>query len=136
MSNVLYPKFKESLLEVFLGGGTPPTGDVKAMLVDLADYTYSAAHEFLSDVAAGAREETSAELTTQTFTDGTFDSDNVSWSTSSGDPVEAVILFLDTGNAATSPLIAFYDTGVTGLPLTLNGGDVTGTVNASGWFSL
>jgi hypothetical protein len=45
------------------------------------------------------------------------------------------VLFVDTGNAATDALIAFIDTG-TGLPVTPNGGDITVTVNASGWFTL
>lgn len=133
MANALYPKFKEALLK---GDVDMDASDVKAILVDGADYTYSASHEFLSDVPSGAREEISAALGSKTYTNGTFDSADTSWSAAAGDPVEIVILFIDTGNAATSRLVAYYDTGVTGLPLTLNGGDVSGTVNASGWFSL
>jgi hypothetical protein len=134
MANALYPKFKEALLK---GDIAMDTEDVKAILVDGADYTYSAAHEFLSDIPAGAREEISAALGSKTFTNGTFDSADPTWPTSSGDPVEIVVLVVgDTGTPATCRLAAFYDTGVTGLPLTLNGGDVSGTVNASGWFSL
>jgi hypothetical protein len=36
----------------------------------------------------------------------------------------------------TSALILWYDTGVTGLTLTPNGGDVTITLHASGLFAL
>jgi hypothetical protein len=134
MANALYPKFKQACLS---GNVNMTTSDVKAILVDLADYTYSAAHEFLSDVPAAAREEISAALGSKTLTDGTFDSADPSWPSSAGDPVEAVILVVgDTATPATCRLAAFYDTGVTGLPLTLNGGNVTGTVNGSGWFSL
>ena len=37
--------------------------------------------------------------------------------------IEAIIIFKDTGNNATSPLIAYIDT-ATGLPITPNGGDI------------
>lgn len=133
MANALYPKFKQALLE---GDIALDTSDVKCMLVDLADYTYSAAHDFLDDVPVAAREEISAALGSKTFTDGVFDSANPVFTGATGDPCEALILFIDTGSAATSRLIAFYDTGVTGLPVLPNGGDINVTVNASGWFAL
>lgn len=134
MANALYPKFKEALLK---GDVDLETSDVKAMLVDGADYTYSATHEFLSDVPSGAREEISSALGSKSFTNGVFDSADPSWPSSAGDPVEVVILLVgDTSSPSTCRLAAYYDTGVTGLPLTLNGGNVSGTVNASGWFAL
>ena len=37
---------------------------------------------------------------------------------------------------ATSPLVAYIDTGVTGLPVTPNGGDIAVAWNASGIFAL
>jgi hypothetical protein len=53
MTNKLYPKGKEKLLS----GQISLTGDtIKLALVDLADYTYSDAHEFLSNVPSVARE--------------------------------------------------------------------------------
>ena len=39
-------------------------------------------------------------------------------------------------DSATSPLVAFIDTGVTNLPVPPNGGDIAITWNASGIFSL
>jgi hypothetical protein len=33
-------------------------------------------------------------------------------------------------------MAAFYDTGLTGMPVTPNGGNINVTVNASGWFAL
>lgn len=133
MPNVIYPKFKEQALQA---GVNLSSGNIKAVLVDLADYTYSAAHEFLSDVAAAGRVATSGNLASKTFTNGTFDSADPSFTAVTGDVSEALILFIDTGTASTSRLIAFYDTGVGGLPVTPNGGDINVTVNASGWFSL
>jgi len=53
-----------------------------------------------------------------------------------GNTVEALVIYVDTGSAATSPLVAYIDTSVTGLPVTPNGGDITVTWNASGIFAL
>ena len=133
MANALYPKFKEQALQ---GGVNLSSGNIKAVLVDLADYTYGAAHEFLSDVPAAARVATSGNLASKTFTNGVFDSADPSFAAVTGDVSEALILFIDTGTPGTSRLIAFYDTGVSGLPVTPNSGNISITVNASGWFGL
>lgn len=135
MANAIYPKYKEALLDG-LGDIDLNNGDVRAILVDLADYTYSAAHDFLDDVPVAARVAVSASLTGKTVTDGTFDSDNVTWGSVTGDQSEAIILYLHTGVETTSRLVLFLDTSQTGLPVTPNGGDITYTVDAAGWFTL
>lgn len=135
MANAIYPKYKEALLNgdsnIELDGS-----NVKAILVDLADYTYSAAHDFLNDVAGGAIVATSGNLASKTTTNGVFDAADFSFSAVTGDQSEALIIYIDTGSSATSRLVAFFDTGVTGFPVTPNGGDINVTVNASGFFSL
>jgi hypothetical protein len=132
MANSLYTPFKKLLLDADID---LLVDNIKVVLVDAADYTFSAAHDFLDDVAAGARVATSGNLASKTTTGGTFDSADFTFSAVSGDPSEALIIYKDSGSAATSPLIAYIDT-ATGLPVTPNGGDITITVNASGWFSL
>lgn len=62
---------------------------------------------------------------------GTFDHDNITWSSVSGASVESLDYYKDSGTSSTSPLIANIDS-ATGLPVTPNGGDITYTVNASG----
>lgn len=133
MANALYPSFKKALLD---GDIALDTSNVKVVLIDLADYTYSSAHDFLDDVLAAARVATSGNLASKTTTGGTFDSADPVFTAATGDVSEALILYVDSGVDATSYLIAFYDTGVTGLPVTPNGGDINVQVNASGWFSL
>lgn len=135
MANAIYPKYKEALIDG-ASNVALDTGNIKAILVDLADYTYSSSHQFLSDVAGAGIVSTSGNLASKTITNGVFDSADPTFSAVSGDPSEAVILYYDTGSSATSRLIAFYDTGVTGLPVTPNGGDINVAVNASGWFAL
>jgi hypothetical protein len=138
MANHIYPLAKKQML---LGGIDLSSVNVKALLVSVSGagtlYAYSAAHEFLSDVPSGARIATSANLTGKAVgNDGSFDSDDPTFSGVTGDSVEAIVLYIDTGTAGTSRLIMFQDTGVTGLPLTPDGSDVQITVDAAGWFIL
>lgn len=134
MADALYSKYKEALLS-----GAANTdmsgGDVKAILVDTNDYTFSQTHEFLSDVPSGARVATSANLAAKTFTNGTFDCADFTWTAATGDQSEAIVFYIDTGSAATSRLIIYKDSD-TNLPVSPNGGDITYNVNASGVFTL
>lgn len=134
MPNALYPKWKEAVIQG--SANSSLAGNVKAVLVDLADYTYSAAHEFLSDIILAGRVATSPNLTTKTFTNGLFDAADAVFTAVTGDQSEALVIYVDSGSAATSRLVAFFDTGVTGLPVTPNGGDINITFNASGIFQL
>jgi hypothetical protein len=128
MANALYPTFKQALAnkEINLD-----TDTIVLYLVDLADYTYSAAHSALTDLPVAARV-SNVTLTATTIASGVFDSADPTFPTVTGDPSEALILYDSTADK----LIAFYDTGVTNLPVTPNGTNIPVTVNASGWFSL
>lgn len=131
MANLWYPKFKEALLD----GSTNTDlndGDVRAILIDSADYTYSAAHDFLDDVPAGARVKVSTALQNTTVTSGLFDADDITLSAVTGDVSEAVIIYVHTGTESTSRLVLYIDSGVTGLPATPSGGDIALAWNASG----
>lgn len=131
MANALYPKFKQALLTA---GLDVEADNIKVCLVDTGTYTYNAAHDFLDDVSGIVA--TSGNLASKTIVDGVFDAADITITGVSGATVEAIIIYKDSGSAATSNLIAYLDTGVTGLPLTPNGGDVTIRWNASGIFAL
>jgi hypothetical protein len=133
MANALYPKYKEAIIQA--SANSSLTGTVKAVLIDTASYTYSAAHEFYSSASAGAVG-TPQTINTKTYVNGTFDGDNVTFTALTGATCEAIIVFIDTGTAGTSRLVAYFDTGVTNLPVTPNGGDVSITWSGSGIFSL
>lgn len=128
MANAVYPEFKESLLK---GDVDLDTATLAALLVDGADYTYSATHANLSDVPSGARVAT-VDLTSVTVANGLIDAADATFTAVTGDPCEIVILYINTGNASTSKLIAYFDTGITGIPVTPNGGDIDVAWNASG----
>lgn len=133
MANAIYPKYKEALLNGSANTNMS-SGTVKVALVDTGTYTYSSAHEFLSSLTG--RVGTDQTLGTKTFTNGTFDADNATWTAVSGSTCEALVIYIDTGVAGTSRLIAFIDTGVSGLPVTPNGGNITATWDAAGIFTL
>ena len=134
MANALYPKWKEQLLQ-FTANNNLSAGTVKVALIDTGTYTYSSTHQFWSSASA-ASVGTPQTIGSKTFTNGLFDGADVTFTAVTGASAEALILYIDTGSAATSPLVAYIDTSVTGLPVTPNGGDITITWNASGIFQL
>lgn len=133
MANAIYPLYKQALLDasanVDINDGT-----VKVALVDTGVYTYSAAHEFLTSLTGTVG--TAQTINNTTVANGLFDGDNVTYTAVTGNSVEALVIYIDTGTAGTSRLVAYIDTSVTGLPVTPNGGDITITWNASGIFQL
>lgn len=129
MANYIYDKACSSLWAANIDW---EIDNIKAVLVDTADYTANkATDEFLSDIPVAARVATSANLTSTTITGRVVDAADVVLSSVSGDTSEAVVLYQDTGVAGTSRLIIYADT-ATGLPVTPNGTDITIRWNASG----
>lgn len=137
MANALYPKAKAQFLKALLDL-TSASYTIRAYSLDLAFYTYSASHEFLSDVAGGSRIKKSNPLTGKTvnLTTGAFDSDDPTMESVTGADIDALILYIDTGVDATSRLIMFQDTGISTVPFTPDGSDVRIIIGAGGWFTL
>jgi hypothetical protein len=133
MANAIYPLYKQALLD---GSANTDINDltVKVALVDTGVYTYSAAHEFLTSLTGVVG--TAQTIAATTVANGLFDGDNVTYSTVTGNSVEALVIYIDTTVAGTSRLVAYIDSGVTGLPVTPNGGDITVTWSVSGIFQL
>ena len=90
--------------------------------------TPSATHDFIDDVPNNTDCRVGSSVTIasgKTVTDGVADGVDITFSSvAAGDAIQALVIFKDTGAEATSPLIAYIDTG-TGLPVTPNGGDIT-----------
>lgn len=129
MSNLIYPLAKQAIAnkEIDLN-----TDTLVLYLVDTADYTYSASHSVLSDLPVAARVAVSGTLTTPTILLGVLDVDNATFPSVTGDVSEAVILY----DVTSDNLLAYYDTGITGMPITPDGTDITVTIHASGLFAL
>lgn len=141
MANAIYPLYKTSLgtaaANVSLDQNTSTDG-VYVALVDAGTYTYSAAHQFYSSLSGiVGTDQRIVNNTFGTVAAGVFDGDNVTFTAVSGASVEALVLYRKNSGANTTwRLIAYIDTGQTGLPVTPNGGDITITWNASGIFAL
>ena len=133
MANALYGLGKQK----FLNGEIDWTDqDIKCVLVDTATYAVNlTTDEFLAAIGAGERVATSGNLASKTSTLGVADAADVTFATVTGDQSEALVIYRDTADAATSPLIAYIDTAV-GLPVTPNGGDITVAWHGSGIFAL
>lgn len=138
MANALYPTWKAALLQNLADSdldGSGTTG-VYVALVDTGTYTYNASHEFYSSLTGivGTDQEIGA---TKTYTNGVFDGADVTFTSVTGATVEALVIYRKNAGANTTwRLIAYIDTGVTGLPVTPNGGNISIAWNASGIFQL
>lgn len=134
MANAVYPLYKGFLLtaaaSVSLNVNDATDGPFVA-LIDTGLYTYSAAHDFYSDLTGVVG--TDQRIATPTTVNGLFDGDNVTYTAVTGNSIEALVIYRhNVGANTTWKLVAYLDTGVTGLPVTPNGGDITVTFNASG----
>jgi hypothetical protein len=134
MADKVYPKAKAQFLKALLD---ITLGTMRAYLLD-GTYVYNDAHEFLSDVGALTRVALTNPLTGKAvnLTTAAFDSDDPTAQSVTGDNINQLILYLDTGVEGTSRLIFFKDTGITTIPFTPDGSDIRILVNASGWFKL
>ena len=132
MANAMYPKGKEGLLTAQFNMSSDT---IKVALLNTDVAAYDAGHDFYNDISAGVVG-TPVALTSKTYAGGVFDSADPTWTGVSGAEFEAMVIYKDTGDPATSPLLLYVDTGVTGLPMTPVSGNITYTVPADGWFGL
>lgn len=121
MANVFYAKGKEKILSADIDW---VTDTIKVMLVKNTYPQNLSTDEFLDDVEA-YRLNTDQTLSGKSITNGVFDAADPTWTAvTAGDTSEGVVIYKDTGSAATSPLLIYIDS-ITGFPLATNGGDVT-----------
>ena len=122
MANSLYARGKQRMLEKLISF---KDDDIQALLVS-NDYTPDlSTHEFLSDVETYALGGSAKPLANKTTTLGVFDASDVTWlQVAGGATVKAVVLFKNTGEAGTSPLLGYIDT-ITGFPVGTGGADIT-----------
>ena len=120
MANSLYDKGREKFASAQINW---LTDDIRVVLVDTGAYTFSQAHEFLSDIPSAARISSIQALSGKALVSGACDANDLTFPSVSGASIEVIIIFKDTGTEATSPVLAYIDSG-TGLPITPNSGDI------------
>lgn len=117
-----YDKFSEEL-----GNGNIDlvNDDIRAMLVNSGAYTPDFVNdEFLSDVPGGARIATmSTMLSGRTLVGPVFDIEDYTFPAVSGDEINGLLIYKNTGVESTSVLIAYLDNG-SNMPLTPEGVDI------------
>lgn len=122
MANACYVKGAQKVLAPLIGGAAL-TGTLTAVLVKNTYPQDLANDEFYSQINAYAMGAPQA-LSGKTVNGGMLDADDPVFPTvAAGNTSEAMVLFMDTGNPATSALIAYIDT-ITGFPVAANGGDI------------
>lgn len=133
MANAVYPKALKAFLDADID---LLADDIRLMLVDGGTYTYSATHEFVSDVSGIVARGTA--LASKTTTSGAFDFDNPTITSVTGSTVEIVICYRHTGSDATARVISYHDQDSTPAALTLtpDGGNVIVTIPVGGLFSI
>lgn len=121
MANTLYDFARQRFLEAQINW---MTDTIKVILVDTGAYTpQTSVHQYLSDIPTSARIAGPVTLTSKATTGGAADAADVTFTSVTGASIESIIIYVDTGVEATSPLISYIDT-ATGLPITPNGGDI------------
>ena len=102
MSNALYAKGKQKMLAGQIDFSSHP---LKVALVSNAYPQSLASDEFLASVSAYVLN-TAKPIVNPTIALGVFDADDVTFAAvSAGAVAEGVVIYKDTGSAATSPLI-------------------------------
>jgi hypothetical protein len=122
----VYKKYKEQILQS--GANTNlASGTVKAVFVSSA-YTYSDTHQYkssLTGIMQSGGSDATITIGNKVLTSGTFKTtDNTATLTAvtaSATTYNAIVLYVDTGVAGTSPLVAY----INGVSVTPNGGNIT-----------
>lgn len=128
MASQLFPKGAGHLL------GASTKVDLVADDVKILFYSGSitTTWEFVGDLTGASIIARSGNLAGKTTTNGVFDANDITITAITGDTIEALILYKDTGVSGTSPLIAWFDIST----FTPNGSDGTVVWNASGIFAI
>lgn len=137
MANALYANYKN----LIIGSSTAAhsfvdfdTDTINAALIDTGTYTVNlATHQDHADLTGiVGTVQTLASVTAGVVAAGTVDAADRTFTAVSGASIEAYVIYKNSGTSSTSPLVAYFDTASSGLPVTPNGGDITIAFNASG----
>jgi hypothetical protein len=111
--------------------------DIKVLLT--RGYTpVAATDQFLADIPGGEQVANTGNLGTKTFPLGVFKAASTTFGVvGAGAVCQGLVVYHDTGVAATSELLCFIDTSYTGLPVTPDGlNSITITWPAGGIFAI
>lgn len=133
MANSLFLSFGEELINLDVD---LMTGVVVGVLGDNSITPNVTTHDFFNDIAAAVQE--SATLSGKSSgPGGNFDAADLTFTAADGDECEWLAVYENTaGGDSEDPLVAYYDTFSSGMPVTPNGGDITAEWHEDGLFTL
>lgn len=114
------------------------TDTIKCSFIDQGSDSVAVTDVFVSGITAAALIPVFASSVTLTSPTvgvsavGATDAADTLFSALSGVSVEGILVYKNVTVAGDSPVLASWDTGITGMPFTPSGGDVTIQWNASG----
>jgi hypothetical protein len=140
MANFLFDPYRNSLIgktSDYSARVDLDTDTIKATFQDEGTATPAAANVFVTTYSAGfvpafASAVTLTSPTVGVVAAGTFDAADTTFTALSGASVEGIVVFKNVTVVGDSPGLWYYNTGITGVPFTPSGGDVTIQWNASG----
>jgi len=117
MADRMYPKGAEKILR----GEIDFANDALTLALMSSSYSYNQAHAFASQIGTPIATQPLAGMD---VSDGVFDADDVDFgNVDAGHVMNSLVLYQDTGDAATSPLILYLNN-IGGFPMTTTGGQV------------
>jgi hypothetical protein len=131
--NAIFGQVTHSVIDLSSGGDT-----IKVMLRDEGTTALNLSTQVdYADISAASigTDQTVGSQTVGTAGVGAFDHALVTWTGVTGNDVESLDYYKDSGIAGTSPLICNIDS-ATGLPVTPNSGDITFDPAAGGVFQI
>jgi hypothetical protein len=142
MASGLYQAFKESLCDRSIHSGVDlDTDDIWGLLVTADQDANLNTHQDRADITqevpatgnyvAGGVDIGACTVTASAGT-VTFDSPDPAWTNVTIADIDGIVLYKNSGAAATDLLIGYWDLG----PQTVTAANFTVAVNASGWFTL
>ena len=134
-TNVLYPKAKERMIS---GSAINLAGNTVFCTLVSSSYTYNAAHVLYASSVGGYQVGTTGTLGSKTFTNGTFDAADITFSSvPATSNVTQLVIFQSGAGTGSDLLIAhFVSSSGAAIDVSTNDGDITINWNSSGIFSL
>lgn len=141
MANFLFDAYRNSLIgktSDYSARVDADTDTLKVTFIDEGTDTPVVGDVFVSGITSGAlvpafaSAVTLGSVTVGTVAAGVVDAADSTFTALTGASVEGILVFKNVTVAGDSPNLAYYNTGITGVPFTPSGGDVTIQWNASG----
>jgi len=140
MANSLYPLWKNALMTDLatnksLDLAAPNNCAICLVTIGTGGYTYSSNHQYYTDLTGV--QGSGVALPSPVLTAGVFSAGGIVFTAVSGTAIGALVQYRqNTGANSTWRLVMYEDTGIIGIPMVPNGGNLIVTWSNQGIFAL